>query len=110
MFDEEPGVETVTEGMYTRAFLFTSSCSLTALVLLTVGFMGVLYFPVETTEFAMMSIPMAFGVYLWAMSSAISHRGICHRVWSVTDDIPWTMEDVDTEEFVDGPIEVEVYE
>lgn len=98
--------EIVTEGEYTRGFILSLISLYTSLLFgLLAGISGMVIKPPEL-GLIVLALSALFVVYFMSISRAMRNRGVCHWVWSLVVDIPWTLDDIDPDEFVDGPVEV----
>ena len=110
--------ETVTEGQYTRAFLYSTMVFLSGCIFagMSIVLMAVSYPSFEYLQAVSTFALLSFTFYFFSFSAAVKRRGFNHKLWiklsSVLlkdlDEPFWTLEDIDTDDFANGPVEVKL--
>lgn len=91
--------ETVTEGQYTRAYI--ASCMLILASVVTTTGIAV------SESLDMMLLLSLFTVAFYTLGAAVVRHGISRRLWGWMLDTDVALDDIDTDDFSDGPVEVD---
>lgn len=99
--------EIVTEGRYTRAYVFCMGTITMGYILAFTGW-AFSFWAGNFGQLAASVVLVVVGLYFIYTSLSALHRGFCYRLKSRFENPPgFTLDDVDGSELVDGPVEVE---